>query len=179
MNGVPLRIWRDGAFETVYLGTIRAGALAEKLRKLKSTYYLAADEETAQLKLVAMLPRAAKEESTAEELIALSVRQDDAIRKSRECHDAAVLCAEEIVRISLTICHGEDEADAIMDCLNDQQILKCIAIMAGGEQPADFFGSRDIDTPPGGNGTGQPDAAKDESLALPPTVASVEPPGQI
>lgn len=170
MTGVPLRIYRDGQFETVYLGTPRTGEHAVALRARKDAFYAATGRHQSALKLTMALASSKALEACrdAEAMVALSARQDEAIANARAAEREALQAAEDAVRIALTFCQGPDEAARILDCLNDSQILACMPIMSGAEQPEDFFGSAGAVIRSGANGTGPGSATSPASSAPAP-----------
>lgn len=167
MNGIPLRIWRDAAWETVYLSTRRSGetgcAIAQARAEFRAQSRLAAREA----KLAAIVGAAARDDDPLERLMELSARQDQHMADHERLDQAAMDAAREAARLALADCHGADEAARILDCLSDGHLRRIMRVLDVGEAPDDFFGHRG--TPPSASGTGR--AAATTAASSPPSAA--------
>ena len=146
MTGIPVKIWRDGQEENIYLSTRRSGESGDRMRVLKRAFRKAMFQASKESMRVALVLAKVQKLDTAatdygEQLTALLQDQEQAMEASLAHKDKALEAALELVEIALKENHGP-ETDAIMDCLTDTQVQQCVAIIETGETPADFFQSR-------------------------------------
>ena len=148
MNGVPVKILRNGEQETIYLSTRRSGDAGNKLRVAKRRYHKA-EARVAKLassmiiisdKADALIAEGKSlADGTLEELYA---RHEKVLDEMHDAKDKALELAEEVVRLALKENYGK-KSDEIMDCLTDRQLAQCVGIIETGQTPADFFQSPD------------------------------------
>lgn len=151
MNGIPLRIKRDGQTETVYLSTIRSGEIGKKIRELKGQYRAFQRKLTTAQKQIGLATLAVgKGDLPMDKLIEISTEQDQAIADRDRLAESVLACCEAIAAETLAPNYGI-ESFRILDALTDAQIRAIPQILESGDVPADFFPSPD--TPASASGT--------------------------
>jgi len=151
MNGIPMRIMRDGGQETVYLSTARTGELGAALCAAKAKCRAASLRQIAVEKQVVLAAgRAEGLASDAEALEKLSAEQDVLLEKIAALRAERLVLAQELAQLALEPNHGAD-TKAILDAMTDPQILKVADAMDLGAEPKDFFLSPE--PPKSGSGT--------------------------
>jgi hypothetical protein len=142
MNGIPVRIMREGEPETVYLSCARTGEIGKRLQELKAACRKLARDEFDLAKRVALAMAKAdelqKKDAPIVEFENLLNEQRQLTENLANAGEQRLAACEDLWIEALRPNHGAD-AEAIADCLADVQILKAVAILEQGECPADFF----------------------------------------
>jgi hypothetical protein len=155
MNGIPVKVWRDGAQETVYLSCARVGAAGEAIAALKREVRLLLREQANHARKLALLQvkadAAQKTEAGPAVFEALLSEQEDLLEKLNEAGELHLEKCQELWIAALAPNHGPD-AEGVLNCLSDRQVASVLKMLELGECPADFFLSNAA--PGSGNGTG-------------------------
>lgn len=139
MTGVPLRIYRDGQFETVYAWVGRSGEAGAEIaahraacRDLERTYAGA-------LKNIALVSREVRDDMDGDELAILSDKQQALVEQADEIKARQTETCVKLLRACLIVNYGRDETDRIVDALTDAQLRAIPHIIETGDEPSDFF----------------------------------------
>jgi len=146
MNGIPVRVVRDAGPETVYLSCARTGEAGEKLQTLKRQCRALARKQFDLVRRVPLTIGKAEELQKSGAPIAdfeaLLADQHQIIECLASVSEEHLAQCQTLWLAALRPNHGAD-AENILDCLSDEQILKAVRILEQGECPADFFPSRE------------------------------------
>lgn len=149
MNGIPVRIRREGESETVYLSCARVGPLGETLRDLKraarALWLKQAELEQAIGLTLAEASRLKDETTPMAQVEALAAKQRVLLRDAVAVKDERLEACQKLWLAALRPNHGPD-AEEIVNSLTDNQVLAAPVILEKGETPDDFFPSREAPT---------------------------------
>lgn len=158
VNGVPVRIWRNGQKETIFLSTRRSGESGARMKACKGRYRMLRTEEGRLAARIGQLMMRAKQIDSAGAdctagLEAILEEQIKLASAMAEAKTEATNVAEELVRLSLAENYGEAGlVDALMDVMSDRQLEQALNAIELGEEPDGFF--LDRGTPPSASTTG-------------------------
>jgi len=143
MNGIPIRILRDGEETRVYLSTRRDGEVGAKIKKLRRHYKKLTLERAKLYKKVAACATEAEklalsEANTTDQIAAVDKRQDELLDKANELWQEMDEVALECVTTGLRENHAGDTT-GILNCMSDQQVRLCMQAYEIGDEPEDFF----------------------------------------
>ena len=171
MNGIPVKIRRDGHDETVYLSCARVGPVGTGLNALKHDCRVLFREALTAEKAIALTLATAKaldkRDASEAEIQALSDRQDKLIAGGFEIREKRIAASQDLWLAALRPNHGAD-SEEIVNCLTENQVLAILPLLERGETPADFFPSNE---PPTSAKSGAPSGASTSGSCLPPDSA--------
>ena len=174
-HGIPMRFWnhREEREETVYLATLRSGAGGQRLRELRREHDRLATRVRRGGRDLPLISAAIREDMTPEKLRDSATEQDVLVDELRTLDNSLQETAADLVKSALTLCHGADEAERVLDCLSDRQVEQAVRMLDLGCEPADFFDGRAIrSTAPG---TGPGGATSGGCSSRPATAAAISP----
>ena len=143
-HGIPMRFWnrREDREETVYLSTRRSGQEGHRLIGLRREY----GAREARIRTIGrdlqLITVAVRDDMPVEQLRKAAAEQDALVEQLRGVEESMESIAVQLAHAALADCHGEDEAERIMDCLCDRQIHQTVRMLELGEEPKDFFDGR-------------------------------------
>jgi len=163
MLGIPYRLLRqaedDGPVDkTLFLATRRSGEAGKSMRSAMREYrkHQMAMAKASQ-RYGTTEARIRKLGPDHEKLDGLIEKRDAQFDKLMDAEALALEAAENVVRLSLTENYGKDKALEAMDQLTDSDMHEMVVTIQTGEQPDDFFQSREdrerlsSTLPPGGS----------------------------
>lgn len=174
MNGIPIRIRRDGEQETVYLSTARSGEAGETIRQAKHAAGAAMRAvfatETQISILLQKADRADKNGAPIEDVEKLAAEMTALAESAAAAREAALAACEKLWLACLWPNHGPDSV-GILDCLGDAQARAILKIIEIAEEPKDFF---PLNAPPPsasstGPGAGSTSGSSSNTGSPPPT----------
>lgn len=174
INGVPVRIVRDGADETVHLSTRRSGDAGAGMRSAhRQIEECAARALQIQAELTALAALAEKPDTDLAKLTATNTRLIGELQELRaQQRDAR----ETLIRLSLAANYGADEAARILDCFTLRDIEAACIAWETGDQPEGFFAGRRHATQHGESGTSPATDSHGAHSSPPDTTATTSTP---
>jgi ABC-type nitrate/sulfonate/bicarbonate transport system substrate-binding protein len=146
MNGIAIKILRDGAEETVYLATHRSGEAGAALKQARRDFARAhRNYQDAVRRQLAASQKAGlikdEDPDAAAKIDAIYAEAEQLGHQAETLHEGLLDTAETVVRRSLLGNYPGPEVDRIMDVLVDVQLLSLTRTIETGSVDGDFFPS--------------------------------------